>query len=219
MRSSESRFPLEFLPEVWHWQGWKSRLHSEGEEKWRYLNGVTKEGVIGNIKGAKYNSWSRVESSQNELRYFVMVLFATSAWLLHWGWCDDIVRCDIPRRVKSLFDNLAQNSFAWSVTRSSGLPKRQIHLSKMAAVMETASLFSKATSSTYFVKASVIQSMNFLPLSEVFSGPKRSACTHWPGSVGSGNGDRSIGGGQLLWHQSWHRWQLLRWVAMSVPGQ
>ncbi len=63
----------------------------------------------------------------------------------------------------------------------------------MASALVGASLFCRAPNSTYFVKASVTQSINFLPLSEVFKGPNRSACTLWPGSVGWGSGDRRVG--------------------------
>ena len=105
-----------------------------------------------------------------------------------------MVRWAVPSLVKSCLDNLAQNSVPWSVTRSRGVPKQQIHLSNMASATVIASLFGKATNLTYLVKASVTQRMNFLSLSEVLRGPKRSACNHWPGSVGRGNGDRRVGG-------------------------
>jgi hypothetical protein len=58
----------------------------------------------------KYNSQSSVESSQNEKRYLAIVLLMTFSWLLHCGWCDDVVRGDGPSWVKSSFLTLAQNS-------------------------------------------------------------------------------------------------------------
>ncbi len=150
-----------------------------------------------------------------------MVLLATSAWLLHSGWCEEVVRWTVPSLVKSSLDNLAQNSVPWSVTRLSGMPKWQIHLSNMASATVAASLFGKVTNSTYLAYASVTQRMNFLPLSEVLKGPKRSACTRWPGSVGRGNGDRRVGGRRSSRRRNWQRWQLFRWAAMSefIPGQ
>ncbi len=54
-----------------------------------------------NMSGARYISQSRVDLSQKEAKYFVIVLLATSAWLLHCGWCDEVVRCDVPSQVKS----------------------------------------------------------------------------------------------------------------------
>ena len=65
---------------------------------------------------------------------------------------------------------LAVNSLPWSVTNSAGIPKRQIQLLNSASVTVVASLFGIATNSTYFVNASVITKINFLPFSEVFSG-------------------------------------------------
>ncbi len=157
------------------------------------------------MSGARYISQSRVDSSQKEAKYLAIVLLATSAWLLHCGWCDDIVKCEVRSRVKSFWDILAQNFVPWSVTRSSGVPKRQIHLSNIASTTVAASLFGKATNSTYLVKASVIQRINFFPLSEVLSGPNKSVCTICPGSVGRGSGDRSVGRGQSSRHLIWQR--------------
>ena len=73
--------------------------------------------------------------------------------------------------------SLFLNSLPLSDTISSGVPYLQIHLLKMASPVVSASLSSKATSSTYLVNASVMQSTIFFPLSEVFSGPNRSMCT------------------------------------------
>ncbi len=75
------------------------------------------------------------------------------------------------------------NSLPLSDTISRGVPYLQIHLLKMASPVVSASLSVRATSSTYLVNASVMQSTIILPLSEVLSGPKRSMCTCWLGAV------------------------------------
>ncbi len=83
----------------------------------------------------------------------------------------------MPSRVKSSLDSFAQNSVPLSVTNLIGVPKRQIHLSNIASATVAASLFGKATNLTYLVNASVMHKMNFLPLSDVLSGPNRLAWT------------------------------------------
>jgi hypothetical protein len=65
----------------------------------------------------------------------------------------------------------------------------------IASATVLASLLGRGTNVTYFVRASVMHKINFLPLSAVFKGPKRSAWTRWLGSVGCGKDNSKVGGG------------------------
>ena len=58
-----------------------------------------------------------------------------------------------------------------------GQLNRQIQREKIASATVSASLFGKATNSTYLVKASVMHKMYFLLLPEALRGPNRSAWT------------------------------------------
>ena len=55
----------------------------------------------------------------------------------------------------------AENYFPWSVTRSSGMLKRQNYLSKMASVTVAASLFGRGTNLTDIVRASSMKKYTF----------------------------------------------------------
>ena len=85
--------------------------------------------------------------------------------------------CLICKSLYSSFAKLLQNSLPLSDTNSKGVPKRQIHFSKICFATVSASLLSMAIISAYFVKASVMQSTNFFPFWLTLSGPKRSKWT------------------------------------------
>ena len=120
---------------------------------------------------------------------FAMVLLATSAWLLHCGWCAVVV---LWRTVR-----WPQNSFPWSVTTSSGQPCLQIHFSKIALATVSDSVLGRATSSTHLVNASVMQRMNFFEWPETLKGPNSM--------------DALVGFSELRqrWQQCWSRWVVL----------
>ena len=150
-----------------------------------------------------------------------MVLFSTSAWLLHWGWYGVVFKCVVPIRLMTSSETLAQNYFPSSVIISIGMPYLQNHFSKIASATVLASLLLMATSSTYFVNASIIHKMCFFPLPDTTKNPNRSARILWLGWAHWGNGDRSAG---LVWSlvlRNWHFWQVFKWVWMSwsIPGR
>ncbi len=95
-----------------------------------------------------------------------------------------MVRWLVPNLLNKSSLSFVQNSLPWSVMRSKGIPKRQNHLEKMVSATVLASLLGRGTNLTYFVRASVMHQINFLPQSIVFKGPKWSAWTRWFGSVG-----------------------------------
>ena len=80
----------------------------------------------------------------------------------------------------------------------------QIHFLKMASVTTEASFEDSATSSTYFVKASVIAKMYFLLLPEVLRVPYKSQCILMFGSVGSGRGLSRVGDETGFFFLIWH---------------
>ncbi len=85
----------------------------------------------------------------------------------------------------------------------------------MALATVFASLFHKGTNSTYFVRASVVHKITFLPLSEVSNGPDKSAFTLWFGSVGCRSDVSRVDGRQSTLQCIWHQWQDSRWTEMS----
>ena len=148
-----------------------------------------------------------------------MVLFATSAWLLHCWWYGAVFRCIAPICLMTSSDTLAQNYFPLSVTMSIGMPYLQNHFSKIAYATVAASLLSMATSSTYFVNASVMHNIYFFPLPDTTKNPKRSARILWLGWVHWGNGDSGLVWSLVLCN--WHFWLVFKcvWISWSMPGQ
>ena len=150
-----------------------------------------------------------------------MVLLATSAWLLHWGWYGAVFRCIAPIRFMTSSEILAQNYFPPSVTISIGIPYLQNHFLNIASATVLASLLLMATSSTYFVNDSVMHKIYFFPLLDTTKNPNRSAWILWLGWVHCGNGDSKAG---LVWSlvlHSLHVWHVFKcvWISWSIPGQ
>ena len=85
----------------------------------------------------------------------------------------------------------------------------------------SASLFSIATISAYFVKASVMHKTYCLPWLLILRGPKRSKCTLWFIAVHCGSGCKRCGFGLSSVRRAWHRWQpATSWViSLSMDGQ
>ena len=144
----------------------------------------------------------------------------TSAAALHCGCRAVVVWWRVPNNWYNSSDILLQNSLPWSVTISNGSPYRQIQRLKMADVTVRASLSGRATNSTYLVKASVIQRINFFALPEILSGPNKSQWIRWLGSVHWGKGDSSCGGALWSVRRAWHRWHFCIWsvISLSILG-
>ena len=149
-----------------------------------------------------------------------MVLFATSAWLLHWGWYGAVFKCLAPICVIKASETLEQNSFPPFVTISIRILYLQTQFSKTASAMVFASLLSITISLTYFVKASVVHKIYFFPLPDTTKNPKRSASTLWFSCVHRGNGKSNTGFVWSLVLLNCHFWHVFKCVCMSwsIPG-
>jgi len=85
------------------------------------------------------------------------------------------------------------NSFPSSVCIWAGIPNLQNHSLKMVSATVPAFLFWTSVTTAYFVKASVMQSTNFLLLSAVNICLNKSAWILQLGCSGIGSGDKGIG--------------------------
>ena len=86
--------------------------------------------------------------------------------------------CDIPMKSVKSFMTELRNSLPLSETITLGTPCLHIQCSKKANATVSAFLSTIATSSVYFVNASVITMMYFAPDADLhFNGPNKSICT------------------------------------------
>ncbi len=149
-----------------------------------------------------------------DARYFLTILLKTSTWALHWGWAGVVLVCWTLSKANSSLESLLTNSFPQSVWIYAGMPNLQNHSLKMAFAIISASLFSTAVTSMYFVNASVMHRMYLCWRPAASIGPNRSVWIQTFGLSGFGSG-WSGGGLSVDFFCHWHRRHVLVWFSMS----